>query len=108
LNRAAISVLRLALLAPMLAASVWALAADKSAISPADDISPMEKHPECMNRTTEAMSSKCVEQSEGTPRRKYPPKTTATKKPAPASPPAKGDSTTTTRKSAADGSGTTK
>jgi hypothetical protein len=46
---------------------------DKSAIPPSNDISPMEKHPECMERSNAAASKNCEIQDEGQPRHKYPP-----------------------------------
>jgi hypothetical protein len=52
-----------------------ALAADKPAVSPADDVSPLEKHPECMERTPAAAGSNCVIQDQGAPRHLYPPTT---------------------------------
>jgi hypothetical protein len=56
--------------------SVEKLDRDKAATSPANDVSPLEKHPECMDRTAGAQSSNCTIQDSGTPRHKYPPAAT--------------------------------
>lgn len=69
-----------------LLAATSAFSADKSQISPANDISPLEQHPECMERSEKAQSSKCVIQ-DGKPRRRHPP--AGSVKPKPAIAPAK-------------------
>ena len=53
---------------------------DKSSITPANDISPMEKHPECMERSAAAASKNCEIQDEGQPHHKHPPPPKAKKK----------------------------
>ena len=44
--------------------------------------SPYDSNPACMDRTTDASTGNCVEQTEGTPRHKYPPPGPAAAQPA--------------------------
>lgn len=74
------ALLWLAILA--LAAGNAAFAVDKSTVPPSNDVSPLEQHPECMDRTAAANSSNCTIQDNGTPRHHYPPKA-VTKSPVP-------------------------
>ena len=55
------------LLAVALALGAQAHAADTGGASPYDS------NPACMDRTTDASTGNCVEQTEGRPRHKYPP-----------------------------------
>jgi hypothetical protein len=57
----------------------------KASVSPSDDRSPFDKHPECMNRSVDASSGNCIVQNAGTPRHRYPPKPQVTGKPPTAS-----------------------
>jgi len=59
---------------------------DKSAgVSPSNDVSPFDKHPECMNRSVDASTGKCIIQDSGTPRHLVPPKVPVKSKPVAAS-----------------------
>jgi hypothetical protein len=72
----------------ILLASGAAFAVDKSAIPPSNDVSPLEQHPECMDRTAAANNSNCIVQDGGAPRHRYPPKALPRPRPAPVPKPA--------------------
>lgn len=40
----------------------------------AKDISPADKDPRCLERTTDSSAGDCIIKDEGTPRHRYPPK----------------------------------
>ena|ERR1700689_1287318 len=63
-------------------------------VSPSNDVSPFDKHPECMERSVDASSGKCIIQDGGTPRHLYPPKAPANSKAAAGSSSASKASTT--------------
>jgi len=65
----------------------------KASVSPSDDRSQFDKHPECMDRSVDASSGNCIIQNTGTPRHRYPPKPQTTGKPAAASSSTSGTST---------------
>jgi hypothetical protein len=45
-----------------------------ASVSPSDDRSQFDKHPECMDRSVDASSGNCIIQDAGKPRHRYPPK----------------------------------
>jgi len=59
--------LRYLLILLALVPGAGAIAVDSS------DVSPYDKNPACVDTTTDASTGKCVVQTEGTPRHKYPP-----------------------------------
>jgi hypothetical protein len=65
----------------------------KASVSPSDDRSPFDKHPECMDRSVDASSGNCIIQNAGSPRHRYPPKPHAASKPVAAPSSTKGTST---------------
>jgi len=44
----------------------------------ANDQSPYDKHPECLDRNVDSSTGNCVIKDEGTPRHYYPPRTAVT------------------------------
>ncbi len=54
--------------------------------SAADDRSPYDKNPACLDPKVDASKGDCVIQDSGTPRHKYPPKTTTSGTAKPATP----------------------
>ena len=56
-----------------LALSPLAIAADSDSRS-----SPIDNNPVCMDRTTDASAGDCVTPSDGTPRHRFPPRSSAT------------------------------
>ena len=54
---------------------IAALALSQSAFAvDADDRSPAEKNPKCMDRTTDSSTGDCIIKDDGKPRHKYAPK----------------------------------
>ena len=62
-----------------------AIAASQPVLA-ADDRSPYDKNPACMDRNVDSTQSDCVIKDDGTPRQKYPPRTAPVATPKPAAP----------------------
>ena len=63
--------MKLTYLAILMALSPAAIAADAG-----DRSSPLDNNPACMDRTADASTGNCVVPGEGTPRHRYPPRST--------------------------------